>query len=666
MNWFDGLIANMINALANSLQTLFNHTIVSGGDLTGSVMGNVIMSGFFPTSNIPALGTGSFSDIMDPKATASLGPFATAFWALGWTFFLVSLYLLAMQVSGAGTSSTQRERLKSGVIGVIVASVMMWAGPHFAVLITQLFYYPSEYFLSLSPLMKWTSLNASGGQALLNSTVNFLQAILSLIVWLVYEFRKVFLFVWMVFFPLAMAFYANDKTRPVAKMWWTEWIYQMAIPFGHALVFGIASAVAAPISGTALTVADIFVALAGTVGILASAVYTRKIVEAIAQGFGASVIGFNGGARLGQFAALGASALAADVGGKMAVKGASKLAGKTVGTAWNKLNNSKLIRGKAEQAIKNAPERFAQAIQSGASVDDIMMHHQMAAFGDPLGAGGTGLEVAGRIQQPGGSPVAGQRRGGGLSTMRSIPGIRSGTLSAVGQTAGNVKRAVTNSNLGLIMQARSHEHKLRGGIVGRTASNVIPKIGSAASKVNAKMPNPLAQGVANVSGRFAANQAMKQGRTGDLRNHMQQVLEGNAAATRAPNVNTSYDKDNNVFTARSSAEISYHSARRALASEITQHNPNTTPLQARQEIRTMEQQWRDGKHVNINQQVPNLHQAYQSAYTAYRPAQMDLATKRAAIAKQIHVAKPIDPHKNAKTGTQAFMQDTRNAVMYGR
>jgi len=666
MNWFEGLIANLINTLANSLQALFNHTIVAGGNVTGNVMGNVIMSGFFPSSKVPALGTGNFSDILDPKATVSLAPFSMAFWAIGWAFFLISVYLLAMQISSAGTSATQRERLKTGVVSVIVASIMMWVGPHFAVLVTQLFYYPSDYFLSLTPLMKWTTLSTSGGQALLNSVVNFLQTILSLIVWLVYEFRKVFLFVWMVFFPLAMAFYANEKTRPVAKMWWTEWIYQMAIPFGHALIFGIASAVASPISGTALTVADIFVALAGTIGLLSSAVYTRKLVEAIAQGFGASMIGYNGGARLGQLAALGTSAIAADMGGKMAVKGTSQLVGKPLGKAWSGLNNSKKVRSHAGQVIKGAPEKFAQAIQSGASVDDIMMHHQMAAFGDPLGAGGAGLEVAGRIQQPNSSPSSSQRRPGGMSPLRAGLGIRSGTVSAIGDAKDSVKRALTNSNLGLIAKGYAHQYKMSGGITGAAMNKIASTTGNIAKSVNNKKPNALTQGIARMSDNRETNQAMKQSRITELRNHMNQVLDMNADASRTPNVNTMFDKENHTFTRASSAEQGYHSARRILISEM-ENNPLNSEKGIRQQIRNMENNWSSGRHTDLkNQSNTPLQHAYQQAYAMYRPAQLDRQTKKAAIAQKIAISKPTDFHKNAKTGTQAFMQDARNAVMYKR
>ena len=92
MNWFDNLIANLINALANGLQALLNHTIVSGDNVTGNVMGNVILTGFFPSAHIPAWGTGSFADVMDAKAVTSLQPFADAFWVFGWTFLLVALY----------------------------------------------------------------------------------------------------------------------------------------------------------------------------------------------------------------------------------------------------------------------------------------------------------------------------------------------------------------------------------------------------------------------------------------------------------------------------------------------------------------------------------------------------------------------------------------------
>ncbi|MCL6445798.1 MAG: hypothetical protein K6T83_20510, partial [Alicyclobacillus sp.] len=197
MNWFGSLIANLINLLANGIQALLNGTVAAKSDLTSNVMGNVILSGFFnDPKNAPMWGAGNFSDMMDSKAVQSLQPFAYTFWVFGWAFFAVSIYLLAMQVSGAVESSVQRERLKHGVISLILTSLLMWQGQHLALLITQIFFYPSLYFLTLVPLPNWSNIfTANGDQALLQAIVNFFQALLAFIVWVVYEFRKVFLYV---------------------------------------------------------------------------------------------------------------------------------------------------------------------------------------------------------------------------------------------------------------------------------------------------------------------------------------------------------------------------------------------------------------------------------------------------------------------------------------
>lgn len=668
MNWFDNLIANLINALANGVQTLLNHTIVSGGNVTGNVMGNVILTGFFPTTHVPAWGAGRFADVMDAKATMSLQPFAVAFWAFGWTFLLVALYLLVIQVSGAANSAIQRERLKNGCVGLIIAAVMMWVGPHFAVFITQLFYYPSDYFLTLNPLMKWTSLSTSGGQGLLNSVVNFLQAILSLVVWLVYEFRKVFLYVWMLFFPLAMAFHANERTRPIAKMWWTEWIYQMAIPLGQAIVFGIASAVASPINSTSLTIEDIFVALAGTIGLLASAVYVRKLIEAVAHTFGASMVGFNGGARLGQFAALGLSAYAADAGGKMAVKGAAKAMGTPAKAIFKAMDNMPAVRSKAEQAIRERPEMFAQAIQTGAGVDDMMLHHQLGAFGDSIQAGGVGLESGGTTK--GFAPMSinktNSNRGSGLYGGPLRHAIRSGTVDAIRGTVASVKSTVTNSNLGMIGKSLGKDYTNSGGVAGVVASKSIPAIGTIANAVNGRLTGFVAEPVARTSAKYAANQQLKQERLHTMRAHMRGVMETNSLAARLPNINHLYDPKENAFKGLSSAEESYRTAHINLASALQ----TSTPMSSQQTgitISGMEKQWNSGLHVsNLTSYSPEVQAAYRQAYSSYRPAILDRQAKDAVVAGRLHVTPPVDPHKNNRLGTQALMQDARNAVMYGR
>lgn len=658
MNWFENLIANLINAPANGLQATLNHTVLT--NTTNNAMGNVILSGFFPSFKVPMWGAGNFSDLMDSKATASLAPFATAFWVFGWAFFLVSIYLMAIQVSGASTSTTQRERLKNGAVGLIITAIFMWVGSHFAVLITQLFYYPSYYFLTLTPLMKWTALNTSGGQAILNSVVNFLQALLSVVVWIVYEFRRVFLFVWIVFFPLAMAFYANDKTRNVTKMWWTEWVYQMAIPLGHALVFGIASAIASPVQGTALTLSDIFTALAGTVGLLASAVYVRKVVEAIAQSFGASMVGFNGGARLGQLASLAGAGVAGDVGGKLAVKGAAALAAKPVGGLWKAVNNSGRVRNMASQAISDRPEVHAQAIQSGAGVDDIMMHHQMVAFGDPIGAGGTGLETAGKIVQPNGSSNQPARK---LTGLHRLPGVPLGTASEIGKVKARMSSALANSNIGLIARDKAHQYQMAGGLTGKAARKLVPAVGNFAEKIDSKMPNWASNKVASAATNYQTNQQLQTARLQTMREHMTGVLQTNALAARLPNISHLYDKQKGSFTGQSAAEQRYSSAQTNLISEL--QGTGMTYAAARQEVRNMEQQWSSGSHVEVRGFSEGVQSAYRQAYSAYTPSRMDQQAKQAVLDRRLHVPN-MDHHTAQKAGTRPFMQEARQAVLYGR
>jgi hypothetical protein len=679
MNWFASLIANLINALANGIQSLLDHTVAAQSNLTSNVMGNVILSGYFTDpNNAPRWGAGNFSDVMDPKAVQSLQPFAYTFWVFGWAFFAVSIYLLVMQVSGAVESSVQRERLKKGIVSLILTSLLIWQGEHLALLITQIFFYPSLYFLTLNPLPHWSSFNVSGDQALLQSIVNFFQALLAFIVWVVYEFRKVFLYVWMVFFPLAMAFYANDKTRPVAKMWWTEWIYQMAVPLGQAVVFGVSTAVASPSGGSNVTAEDVFVALSGTIGLLASAVYVRKLVEIVAQGFGASLIGADHGMRWGSLAMAGTAAVAADIGGKAAVKSGAWATKKTVGKVLQKADNSELVRSAAEKVIKRYGEVHAGAIKVGASAEDIVMRNKLSATGDVLQNGGVGLEAA----AAGGTEIAG---GGGMGRGSAVAGRsgpsglvslgRSRTASEIGATVQGLRRAFAGSHTGTYLRTRWKGFQNEGGVSGRVGRAVASATGKAAEGLkNTLGDTPLiggavtatANAASHLAQRHLTSQHNKKERLEALRSHMREVAEHNEMAARLPGISTHYDPVNNTFQGMPTpAEKRYNDASTRFVQAL--QNSGMSREAARQTLQQAQQLWDEGRHLpGQGRFSPEAQLAYRQAFTAYRPAKLDQKAKEAVLAGKLKLDAPKDPHRTRVAKTNAFLNDARNAIMYKR
>ncbi|SDW94371.1 hypothetical protein SAMN04489725_12312 [Alicyclobacillus hesperidum] len=713
MNWFAGLIANLINALANGLQSLLDHTVAAGNNLAPDVMGNIILGGYFHNAaSAPSWGTGSFSDVMDAHAVASLEPFATTFWVFGWSFFLISIYLLVVQVSGVRESAVQRERMKQGVVGLIVSALLIWQGQHLALLVTELFYYASDYFLHLGAPQKWTPLSTSGGQALLNSIVNFLQALLAFIVWIVYEFREVFLYVWMLFFPLAMAFYANDKTRGITKVWWTEWVYQMAVPLGQAVVYGVASAVASPASGTELTAEDVFVALAGTIGLLSSAVYVRKLIDVVAQAFGASLIGSDHGMRWGNLAMVGASAVAGDLAGKMAVTGTAKATGATIGKMLHAADNQWGSKAAQKQMQKRA-EVHASAIKSGASIEDIMMQHKLGSQGDVLHADGAGLEASGGQApnaRPGGVARAGKR-------------YESHTVGALADAARSVKQGFVQSHAGLWLQTKWQGYQNEGGVTGRIArrtADASERIAGYAKRTLGDKPwvgKPVT-GISNLTAglaqKYQTHDKNRTERLEALRANLREVAELNQLKTRLPSLASEWmtEADSSgepsvdstsspsfasgagttpspaagtsisamgpalggqsvgqgqarVQLPLTQAEKRYEAAKAQWLHELQRSGMSPSVVQSL--LVEAETKWKDGKHLSgQGAWSPEARQAYREAFTAYRPALLDQKARDAVQKGRLVLEKPKDPHKVQTQRSKAFLDDARNAIMYRR
>jgi hypothetical protein len=666
MNWFAGLLANIVNTLADGIGGLLNAATGTRG-LTNTAMGNVILHGFFPfepLNRYPSWGEGNFANLIDGHSVAVLRGFAVAFEAFGWAFFLAAIYVLVVQVAGAGESAVQRERLKKGVVHLFVAAILISVGSHFAVLITQLFFYLSDYAINLHPIQTFTSLSTAGNQALLNAIVNLIQSVLSIVVWIVYQFRLLFLYLWMLFFPLAMAFYANDKTRGIAKMWWTEWIYQMAVPFGQALVYGVASAVASPSkSGAALTASDVFVALSGTIGLLLSATYVRKLIDLVAQNFGTSSIGASHGTGWGMMAMAGGAALTMDVAGKAAVHGTHVAAKHTVGRGIQTLDR-RIFQGKAEQSIRERGETHAGAIQSGATAEEVMMH--ATGTGAQMHAQGAGLEAAassGGKSTPGRTTSKTSASGGGGGRHPLKPLMQSRTFGALQQAHRSVQGGIQQSHLGTMMGTRLAAWQHDGGLSGSIHRRISPKVLAGLShETVGRIP-----GAARMSGmvqKSALEQQHRQDKMQALRTHLTEVLAQNDAAHRLPAMAHLYDEEHHTFHP-TPAQEAYTHARQALVTEL-QHSGMGT-AEAAAYVGQAETRWQSGKHPRgVPSQPLAVQAAYRHAYQAYRPAQQDTKAQRLVVEGKVTMPSVRDPAKQHKAMTHAYLQEARNAVAYKR
>ncbi len=679
MSWFGGIIAFVINVLASGVNLLIHGALGVGGHITGTTMGDVILGGFFPqmhvhtvggvatVSNLPAWGAGTFSNLMSAHATSALQPFAQTFWVFGWTFFALSIYLLATSVSGASESAVQRDRLKKGIGSLFVAALFIWQGERFAVLITQFSFYSSWDLLRMGHFSNWTGIHTPN--ALLNSIVKLLQAVLSFIVWIVYRFRALFLDVWMVFFPLAMAFYANEKTRGIAKMWWTEWIYQMLVPLGQALVFGIATALTGSAGGAA-DANDVFSAIAGTIGLLSSAVYVRKIIELIAQNFGASMMGSNHGMAWGTAAMAGGAAITADVMGKGAVKTARATAGKAGGTIFNKLDNSEKMRSRAEKAVGNNAEVHAGSIMNGASMDDILMSQKLGGHGDALHSGGAGIEgVGGRTGGMGRSGSSGSSgSGGSLRRHGGTFGLPSGTVGELGSWRQSTMNTLRNSNMGTLARSKWEGFKNSGGVMGKIGDQVA----STAEKVGNSRVGQSWAGQKVGSGAMVdrakqhqANRTNQATRVETLRSHLRETMQHNELAKRLPGISEGYNEATHQFEGVSAAEKAYGDATQEFVQAFGQ--AGKSPNEARSVLQQAQAHWDRNEHLpNLHTYTPQVLQAYQKAFTAYRPAKLDTQAKEAVQQGRLSMVKSKNPHQHQVAKTPAFLNDARNALMYRR
>lgn len=646
MSWFAGLLISFLNLIPTGLQQ-----IPVGSNANGVVKLGIynIITGMLMYNPKAPIGSGTWGDILDIQNLKDMTIFQDAFKAFAGAFFLVSIYLLSMHIAQAASSSIQREKLKSGIVALVIAAALIGVGEYFAVFITQMSYGMSLFFLKLGGADKLTTAllplhQNHPAQELLTVIVNIVQVLMSILIYITYLFREMFLIVWIAVFPLFQAFYANEKTRPLAKMWWVEWIYQMAIPLGQALVFGVACLVAAP--SNKLEISDIFASLAGTIGLFLTAVYMRRIVDAVAQQFGAAGLGHSSGEGLMHGLAMGAGFTAGDKLGSLGIKGASKVAGKPAGALFRKVDNT-LGRRLAAGAVTKHSEVHAGAIREGASLDDILMHHQGGRFNDALGTGAVGLEAAAKGSHGSVNDLVSATRGirgsggGGSTTIDRLLGSR--TFGAGGQALSGAKNTVAQSNLATAWRTHRQGTRNQGG-----------------NRLGHSMSHPQA--------------AMRANRLKDAREQMRKTMALNASAQRVPNIASQYNPGNSKqgiaphFQGKTMAENAYSNASFAFVKSL-QTDMGMSRQQAISTWKDARTQWNNGKQLDrqIRQTMPaSVQQAYNTAASYYQPAKMDREAKKAVLNNDIAMRQLPNTHVRNKMATNAFLQDARRALQYKR
>lgn len=668
LGWFGNLVVELLATLLDGFSGLF-----AAGHFTirNVIAGNMMSNGAAP------FGSGNWFDVVPfGRNKAAMLPFMSLFFSLGLAWLLISVYIGAARIAG-GPSGRQRNIIKSELSFFVVAALLMMVGPSFAVAVSQLCYDFALYFLNLghTNVIHW-----SGGSSkssivnLFESIVQFVQVIMTVVLYVMYQFRELLLDAWIMIFPLAMAMAANDKTRGIAKLWWTEWIFQMLVPVGQALVFGFAYAIVNTTSGgvAGVGVAEVFTSLVGVIGFIASAVYVRKMVEVVGGAFNAQVMGHTAGG----MAAVAGGALAGDLMGGAMIGTMGKVAG-TAGKAGFRAVDRQFA-GAARESVTQNPETVGGQIARGATLDDVMANHVMAARGDPLhDAQGAGVEGTPRGGVGGAS---GGRGGGGSSRLaRHHPFFSSHTAGAMGNIAAGAKAELAGSNMAMALKTGWRGFQNDGGIAGAVGAAGAAVIGGAAgSKVVQAIPgvNVLGRAAKQGTQSYQANRQERQTRTNEVRSHMLGVMQSNAAASRMANVNEqgyqlAHEDENGTVVpasfAGSTPAMEAYSARRAafVNSLMTQTGIDGQPEKAEAAASAAEASWQQGGHAqNFAQWSPWAQEEYQKAHAAYRPAAQDTFARQQVLDNRVAMAPPdADPRKQQLARARNFMNDARAGIL---
>ncbi|MCY0875148.1 MAG: hypothetical protein OWT28_02575 [Firmicutes bacterium] len=716
MSWFVNLVVSLFTTILQGFSSLLLEA--------GLTIKNVIADNMMAHADVP-FGSGTWFDVLPAGRNETvIHTFMGLFWVLGSAALVIALYAMIARIAGANRSSVKRERLRTGAIEMVVAVVLLFAGERLAVSITQVFYDLSMGALSLGAtnVPNFSLPSESGNQiaTFFNAVVAFIQVVMAVVLYVMYQFRELFLDAWVIFFPVAMVAYAHEKTRGITRLWWTEWVYQMAVPFGQSLVFSFSYAMVNPHDTAALGVADIFTALTGVIGFIASSVYVRKLVGIVGQAFDAPMMG----ATPGGIAAVATGALAGD-----AVAGAGITAlGKAYGTVGKAAFRTvdKGFSTKARAAIDRAPETHAGMIREGATLDDIMSHHVMAARGaDPLQeAGGSGLEgvikgargtTAGVRSPVNRAPRARVTTNSGLRVPLPL-GASSRTLGAISGLSQGVGETIGGSHMAKWAQTKWDGVQNEGGIVRRGVDHVAPIVSQA---VQSKAGQATVNGVAAAAGSVAsagvaagsflftrdpqrriqrsqaayahtsaavarvgsasmayqANRAQRMQRMEETRGHLRELMYDHVATQRMGNINpypyqpADEQWPEGTFTGLTPAMTRYTEAEQGLSHALQTMYRATggqgSMQRAQEEIKRYQRHWDEERHVPDLHELPKpVQSAYQDAFAAYRPYREDVAARgRVQIGRVQMTAPHEEKRKQDLARAQAFLADARASIL---
>lgn len=672
MNWFGSLIVGFIGSFLSMISALL---IAMGSNVPQVVLGNLMSNPHL------AFGTGNFFDVIPNGHNAIvMQPFIQVFVWLAYAFMVFAAYIGAANIARANNSSIQRDRLKNEIVGWVVAVLFLFAGPYLAVAITQLSWDMCAGLFSLSGAnslsvftigSKGVHPSSNPATVLFHDIVQFISVLMGFFINILYKFRGIFLDVWVILFPFAMASYANEKTKGIFKLWWTEWIFQMLVPLGQSLVYSLAMGmvnITGASSSSAVGLGDIFTSIAGVVGFLAAGAYVRKFVDVVAQEFKAPMMGND---LLGGLAAGAVAGYATDTVAGASIKAAS-FAPKQLGKAGFRALD-KRFAGAAMHHLHKNPETVASALAHGQSFEDVMAARHTQK-GEPIAnADGMGIVSGTDSRQSMGDRLAGRGNGsvgGSLPSSyllgRGIhPGMafHSSTLGALRSIPQGMKNELQASNMAVIAQAKMADLTNSQWAKG--------KYYQAGEKLGA-----------HAFPRFQAQHAtwkQQQGQMKSFRDQLRHASELNAAQKRMANISGDtyepFAPGGAAWSGNTANMERYNTSKKNLEQVMPKHEHQSVE----DTLGEYEDHWRINQdHEDVNYRNPAFQKAYQQAKQNYLPFYRDTQARDmvqgghiqfpGAIRKEDGKLSPsrVKPEQSERERLELMMSDLRSGRLHIR
>ena len=101
-------------------------------------------------------------------------------------------------------------------------------------------------------------------------------------------------------------------------------------------------------------------------------------------------------------------------------------------------------------------------------------------------------------------------------------------------------------------------------------------------------------------------------------------MENNALASRIPHINEQWDDKAQSFTGDSHAQATYTAARSNFTQALMRAQPNLNTTEAENITLSAESSWDRGNHLhNLGSYTPAVQKAYRTAYSSYKPSNLD-------------------------------------------